>query len=146
MDKHVETVLRGGRFKKMVASQFYDIGEKYDLKRVEMEILIFTSRCGEKNTLKDIAQYLEMNKGHISQAIDRLCKKGYLVAKPDDYDRRYVHYFVTEKGESFKREMLVLWDKMIEKIFEGITEEQMQIFQEVTYRINKNMDRILDEA
>lgn len=117
VDEHVETILRGGRFKKMVASQFTSIGERHDLKRVEVEILIFISKCGGKNTSKDIVRYLEMNKGHISQAIDRLCKKGYLAAKPDENDRRYVHYLLTDKGEMFNAEMLELWDKMIERLF-----------------------------
>ena len=46
MEKQVETVLRGARFKKMITSQFSGIAEKYGLKRVEMEILYFLSRSG----------------------------------------------------------------------------------------------------
>lgn len=145
METYVETILRGGRFKKMVTNQFTTMCKKYGLKRVEMEILIFLHKNSDKNTLKDISMYLEMNKGHISQAIGHLCREGYLTAKSDENDRRYVHFSIADKGELIPNDMLKIWDKMIQGIFEGITKEQMLIFQQVICRVNENMERILEE-
>lgn len=143
--REVEAILRGGNFKKMVTSQLADVRKKYGLRRVEMEILYFLSRCGEKNTLKEIAYHLEMNNGHISQAVESLCKQDYLIAVPDRRDRRYVHYLLTDKGKVFNKDMSKKWEEMIEKIFEGITEEQMKVFREVALKIGENMSRILME-
>lgn len=145
MENPIETILRGGKFKKMITNQFADVKEKYGLKRVEVEILYTLSKCGEDNTLKDLAKRLEMNKGHISQAVDRLCKQGYLTADVDVNDRRYIHYLITDKGKEFNEDVSELWEKMLDMIFEGVTEEQMRIFKEVAYKIGENMNRSLDE-
>lgn len=143
MEKQVETVLRGARFKKMITSQFSGIAEKYGLKRVEMEILYFLSRSGEKNTSKDISMNLNMNKGHISQAVDSLCNQGYLTATQDKDDRRYVHYTITDKAMVISEDITRGWDEMIKRIFEGISEEQFKVFKEVAEKIQENMDHML---
>lgn len=105
MEKQVETVLRGARFKKMITSQLSGIIEKYGLKRVELEILYFLSGCGENNTSKDISLNLNMNKGHISQAVESLCRQGYLTATQDKDDRRYVHYTITDKAKAISEDI-----------------------------------------
>lgn len=143
MEKQVETVLRGARFKKMINSQFSGITEKYGLKRVELEILCFLSRSGEKNTSKDISVNLNMNKGHISQAVDSLCNQGYLTATKDKDDRRYVHYTITDKATVISEDITRGWDEMIKRIFEGISEEQFKVFKEVAEKIQENMDHML---
>ena len=145
MEKQIETVLRGGQFKKMMTNQLAGIREKYGLKRVEIEILYFLSRCGEQNTSKDICQYLNMNKGHISQAVESLYEQGYLRATPDTEDRRYIHYTVTEKAKAFSKETSRIWEGMIQKIFEGISEEELAAFKKVAGKIEENMNRMLKE-
>lgn len=145
MEHQIETVLRGGQFKKLVTSQLAGIRKKYGLRRVEMEILYFLSKCGDNNTSKDIAHYLEMNKGHISQAVENLCKQGYLTAVTDVHDRRYVHFLVTDKGKVFNEDMSELWGNMLQKIFDGITEEEMAVFKAVALKMGENMDRMINE-
>lgn len=145
MEKQIEVVLRGGKFKKMLTNQLAGIKEKYGLKRVEIEILYFLTRCGEHNTSKDVCQYLNMNKGHISQAVESLCEQGYLTAITDTDDRRYIHYTVTEKAKAFGEEMATLWANIIQRLFEGIPEEELKVFEEVSGKIGENMNRIINE-
>ena len=145
MEKQVETVLRGARFKKMITSQLSGIIEKYGLKRVELEILYFLSGCGENKTSKDISLNLNMNKGHISQAVESLCRQGYLTAAQDKDDRRYVHYTITDKAKAISEDIARAWEEMIRKIFEGISEEEFKVFRKVAEKIEANMDHILNE-
>ena len=92
MDHQIESILQGGQFKKLLEEQSLVLRQKYDLKKAELDILYFLSRCGEYNTSTDIHHQLLMNRGHISQAVDSLIKKQYIVAIPDQNDRRDVHY------------------------------------------------------
>lgn len=146
MEEQVEIILRGGQFKMLSEKQFLDIKEKYGLKRIEIEVLYFLSRCGKNNTSTDIHNHLKINKGHISQVVDSLCKKGYLIAAADTEDRRYVHYSITEKADMLNRDVAETWKKINKKIFEGVSEEELKIFKEVAVKIGKNMEQILNEG
>ncbi|MDO5345755.1 MAG: MarR family transcriptional regulator [Lachnospiraceae bacterium] len=145
MESQIEMMLRGSRFKKMITDQLAEVRIKYGLRRVEAETVYYLSNCGEKNTLKDVAYHLGMNKGHISQALEKLCEQGYLIAVPDKSDRRYIHYLITDKGNLLSDEMKAVWMRMTQRIFEGVTEEQMRVLQEIASKIGENMNRILDE-
>ncbi|MDY4692453.1 MAG: MarR family transcriptional regulator, partial [Blautia sp.] len=70
MDGQIESILQGGQFKKLLDEQSAELRRKYDLKKAELEILYFLSRCNGHNTSTDIHYQLTMNRGHISQAVD----------------------------------------------------------------------------
>lgn len=74
MDIQIESFLLGGKFKKLQEERILELRKKYNMKKVELEILFFLSHCGEQNTSKDIHYQLMMNKGHISQAVNSLCQ------------------------------------------------------------------------
>lgn len=143
MDEQVEIILRGGQFMKLLDEHLRELRQKYDMKRVELEILYFLSKCGENNTSTDIHHQLAMNRGHISQAVDSLCKKHYLVAIPDQNDRRYVHYELTDIAKETVLDISRQHEKMIKEILKGITDEEMQAFKKVAVKIWKNMNALL---
>ncbi len=145
MENQIEAILRGGQFKRIMENQLSVIKQRYGLKRIEIEILYFLSQCGESNTSTDIRRHLEMNKGHISQAVERLCCQGYINAIHDREDRRYVHYAVTGKAELVTREMTEIWKNMTMKIFEGISEEELMVFKQVAHKIENNMNELLGQ-
>lgn len=143
MEKPVEVLLRGSKFKEVIEGNFKPIREKYDLKRVEIDILLFLSKFGENNTSSDIMKYLNMNKGHISQSVDSLRKEGYLTAETDKDDRRYVHFFLTEKSNHVIAEIKEIWNQVTLKIFKDISEEELLAFRDTALKIEKNMDEML---
>lgn len=145
LDNPIESVLRGGQFKKLVENQLSGVKEKYGLKRIEMEILYFLTQSGMHNTAKDICRYLNMNKGHISQAVENLSEMGYLCASTDKADRRYVHYMVTERAKAVCEETTQAWNKMSRRIIADIPEEKLYVFREVAVKIVENMNEMLNE-
>ena len=54
MEVQIESILQNGSFKKYREEQIVELRKKYDLKKVELEILYFLSRCGDHNTSTDI--------------------------------------------------------------------------------------------
>ena len=91
MDKQIDMMLQGGQFKKLLEEQSVELRQRYDMKRAELEILYFLSRCGTHNTSTDIHRQLMMNRGHISQAVDNLCRRNYIIAIPDVNTDELVH-------------------------------------------------------
>ncbi|MEE1032619.1 MAG: MarR family winged helix-turn-helix transcriptional regulator [Ruminococcus sp.] len=143
MDVQMETILQGGPFKKLLEEQIIELRRKYNMKKAELEILYFLSRCGKQNTSTDIHHQLMMNRGHISQAVDSLCKRNYIIAVPDEKDRRYVHYVLQDSAKEIIAEMTRVREDINNRIWEGISEEEMKIFREVSSKIRKNIENLI---
>lgn len=143
MDTRMEAMLQGGPFKKLLEEQIAELRQKYDMKKAELEILYFLSKCGSHNTSKDIHYQLMMNKGHISQAVDSLCKRHYIIATPDQQDRRYIHYQLSDSAQQIVEEMAKKRLEMDRRIVEGISEEDLEIFRTVSEKIRKNIEKMI---
>ncbi|MCI5868100.1 MAG: MarR family winged helix-turn-helix transcriptional regulator [Dorea sp.] len=143
MDKQMESILQGGQFKKLLDVQSAELRQKYDMKKAELEILYFLSRCGGHNTSKDIHAQLMMNRGHISQAVDSLCRRRYIVAIPDQNDRRYIHYEILDSAKEIVAEMAKRREEMNRQILKGISKEELEIFREVSLKIKNNIEQII---
>ena len=143
MDKQMESILQGGQFKKLLDVQSAELRQKYDMKKAELEILYFLSRCGGHNTSKDIHEQLMMNRGHISQAVDSLCRRRYIVAIPDQNDRRYIHYEILDSAKEIVAEMAKRREEMNRQILKGISKEELEIFREVSLKIKNNIEQII---
>ena len=145
MNNSIEAILRGGQFKKLVEKAILVIRNNTSLKRVEIEVIFFLSRFPGHNTMKDICNHLQMNKGHISTALDSLNKQGYLTQQQDTNDRRYVHYSLTNKATEIVEQMEIVWEKMTKRVMEGLNKEEIEIFEHVASRIGENIEQMLSE-
>lgn len=139
----METMLQGSQFKKLLEEQSMELRQKYDMKRAELEILYFLSRCGQHNTSTDIHQQLMMNRGHVSQAVDSLCRRRYIIAIPDQKDRRYVHYEILSPAQEIVAEMAKQREKMSAQILNGISEDELKVFRMVSAKIKRNIENMI---
>ena len=143
MDGQIESILKGGRFRKLMEEQIGEIRKKYDMKKAELEILYFLSHCGGHNTSTDIHDQLLMNRGHISQAVDSLCRRKFISAMPDDHDRRYVHYILLDSAKDVVRELSMQYEELNRKILDGISEDELDVFRRVSEKIRNNMEKLV---
>ena len=143
MNEQIELILRGAQFKKLLDERAGAFRQKYDMKKADVEILYFLSKCGVHNTSTDIHNHLMMNKGHISTAVEGLCQRKYLVAIPDREDRRYIHYELTEMAKGIISEIVNIREAVTEAILEGVTEEELIIFRNVARKILNNIEKML---
>lgn len=143
MDRQMEFILQGGQFKKLLDEQSAELRQKYNMKKAELEVLYFLSRSGGQDTSSDIHAQLLMNRGHISQAVDSLCKRRYIIAIPDQNDRRYIHYKVLDSAQEIVAEMSKRREEMNRQILKGISEEELKIFRDVLLKIKRNIESII---
>ena len=143
MDEQLEVALKGGEFKRLLESQFSEIRKKYDLKKVDMEVLFFLSNCDDEDTPTDIYRHLKLNRGHVSQAIDDLCRRNLIVAIPDRNDRRFMHYKISDRAEAIIRDIASVSEEIDRKIFMGISEEEMILYKKITDKVYYNIRMML---
>lgn len=143
MDEQLEIALKGGDFKRLIDTQFDEIKKKYNLKKVEIEVLFFLSRCGDENTPTDITKRLNLNRGHVSQAIDALLKRELIVAAADTQDRRCMHYTITTNAVEIIDEIAGAKKRMDEQILKGISEEELEQYKKTSDKMIKNIREFL---
>lgn len=134
-------ILRGRKFKKMLDHLYEDMREKYGLRQIEIDIMMYLGQYPGDNA-SDISRNMYINKGHVSQAMNNLCVDGYLNAHVDENDRRYVSYDITAKGKALIDETTLIKNTINKQLFQGITKEEKILFEKVTTVISDNLDHI----
>lgn len=143
MNKQVELMLRGARYKQLLENQISHVRKKYDLRKVDVEILHYLSAGVGGDTSKEIQKATRLTKGHISQSIFRMQEMGFLKFVPDQRDRRCMHLMLTPKAEAMIEEIKGIWDEVSCIIFQGITQEEKQVLERVARKMDRNIDRAL---
>ncbi|QUH29736.1 MarR family winged helix-turn-helix transcriptional regulator [Vallitalea guaymasensis] len=98
-----------------------DIG---DLTIAEIGIMDAIGLNSEK-TIKEIAQQLEVAVSTPTKTMDRLVKKGYIVRKTSDEDRRMVVSTLTEKGHDALIKVTTMRQEKIMEFTKKLTHEEI---------------------
>jgi DNA-binding MarR family transcriptional regulator len=143
MDEQLENALKGGDFKHLLESQFDAIKRKHNLRKVDIEVLFFLSKCGNENTPTDITKRLNLNRGHVSQAIDSLLKKELISAVADERDRRCMHYTITPGAVPIIDEVANVKKEMDAQILKGITKEELEEYRRISDKMIANIRELI---
>ena len=141
MIENIDMILRGRKMKKLIERKFIGIRKKYDLRQVEIEVLLYLKKYPDANS-SDIYRYLLINKGHVSQSMDNLCKKGFVTSVQDVNDRRYVTFIITPLGNTVIEESIELRKSMMQQLFVGISAEEIEMMRTISAKLWNNIDRI----
>ena len=76
------------KFRKLNERKLENVMKKYDLRKIDMDIIICLATYKDMRTAKDIASLEMFTKGHISQSIKRLKERGYIIVSQDENDMR----------------------------------------------------------
>lgn len=141
----MEGFLNGQQIKKLIDKAFEPLMKKYDLKRIELEVLFFLNTYETLDTAKDIVNYKCLSKAHVSKAIEDLSRKHYLAACSCEQDRRCVHLSVTEQAAPIMGEMELIWTNLEHQIYDNISDNERQLLKDIMNKIHHNISRILED-
>lgn len=143
MDWMLEGLLQGTQFQKFYNRRIEDMRREYDLRKVDIDILYFLFKSGERNTPKDISDLNLFNKGHISQSIGRMESQRLIYAVQDQSDRRCMHIMLTDKAVEVVEEITKLRKQMYDIILNGVTQEERDVLLQVSRKVNENIKQAL---
>ena len=95
----------------------------------------------EERTMSETAAILGVTIGTLSVAIDRLVKKGYVLRRKDEKDRRVVRVCLTHRGKLAYRMHGKFHTLLVRRIMEPLDEEK----QEVLAQMVKDIDAFVAE-
>lgn len=114
------------------------ISSKYGLTNLELNILFFLKSSLGIDTAKDMAEKLHLSKSNISDAVDNLTKKGFLIGVQDENDRRYIHLKLQDSANNAIEEAFQIHENFVKSIVKDIPEEKLDIAREVLEQIMTN--------
>ena len=96
----------------------------------------------ELTLIKDIEQELNITKSVASNLVKRMVQNGLveLETSPSDKRAKFVH--LTEKSRSQINQIKSFFDRIDRSLLEGISEENLAIFEEVLDKLQANVEKI----
>ena len=143
MSDSLQSLMYGMQFRRLLEKRYESVETRYGLYNIDILILLYLDRAGQFNTSKDIMKLNMFTKGHISQALSRLQKKGYIKIEQDSEDRRYAHNYLTEEASPIMAEVKKISREIRETIMEGVTEEERKTLTELAEKVMGNLERVL---
>lgn len=99
----------------------------------------------ELTLIKDIEQELNVTKSVASNLVKRMVQNGLveLEVSPSDKRAKFVH--LTEKSRSQMKQVKSFFDRIDRSLLDGISEENLVIFEEVMGQLQANVEKIGDK-
>lgn len=139
MEQSIELFLNGVRFRKLFEKELTEVRNKYDLCKIDVQILQYLHDAGECNTSKHIVDIGLFTKGHVSQSLNRLYKKDMIDMVHDEQDRRCVHILLRESAEQIVKEVDEVQCRVNNIVFQGISEDELHSLSSIANKINNNI-------
>ena len=112
-----------------------------DLSITEIHTLEAIGLYGSE-TMSEVAFKLDITMGTLTTAVDKLIKKGYVVRKRSDMDRRIVNISLTKRGKLAYRIHEKFHMDMVKAIIHEFTEKEEEILIVGLRKLNKHLKKI----
>lgn len=125
------------------SDKFLDkIAKEYSLTLIELKIIIFLHENEDNNLAKDITKYLGTTKSLISMSVSSLINKKMLTKKIDDFDKKKIRLFLTDKTGEIINKANIEKMKIKDIILHGITKEEIEEMNSILKKMSDNINKL----
>ena len=128
-----------GVAKKAYARLMEPVCRNWSLTRNELDVLLFLYNNPGCDRSVDIVEHRGMAKSHVSLSVSNLESRELLLRRFEPSDRRTAHLELTESGKTIAREGQEAQRAFFGEIYQGLTPEDMTLWQAITQRICENI-------
>jgi DNA-binding MarR family transcriptional regulator len=89
-------------------------------------------------TMTELSKSINKDRSTVTALITKLTKFGYVSSKKDPADNRSTIIYLTEKGKELEPNFQKISEKLYEKEYQGITDEEKDIFNKILKKIYNN--------
>ncbi len=104
--------------------------------------IICINMCKEKPTVNELAEIMGSSHQNVKQILLKLEKKGFISIAVDANDKRKQRIELTDYCREFSDKNDEMTMKIMEKMFDGVSEEQLQITIQTIIQIEDNLKEI----
>ena len=143
MNNTTEVLMATSMFGKLYTKKILEVASKYNMNKVEVDILLFLNNNPQYDTAKDIVEVRGIAKSYVSKSIDKLVEKKLLSLNVDKKDRRIIHLKVESSANTVIKEALEAQKKYVDTIYNGISKEEEEVLKEIVNKMLSNIKREL---
>lgn len=103
--------------------------------------IICINLCKESPTIKELAGLMGSSHQNVKQILLKLEKKGFVDILVDEQDKRKQRVVLTEKTREFCDSHEEGSEKVVQGIFQGISQEQLQITIQTIMQMENNLEK-----
>ena len=104
--------------------------------------IICINMCKEKPTVKELADIIGSSHQNVKQILLKLEKKGFVSITVDENDKRKQRIELTDYCREFCAKNDEMTMRIMKKMFEGVSEEQLQMTIQTIIQIEDNLKEI----
>lgn len=106
--------------------------------------IICINMCKEKPSVKELAEIMGSSHQNVKQILLKLEKKGFVCITIDERDKRKQRIELTDYCRAFCTKNNEMTMRIMKKMFEGVSEEQLHITIQTIIQIEDNLKEIQD--
>ena len=133
----------GMKMRKLLDKKSEVLAQKYGVRNVELEILLFLSHSPCGDTAQDIVEEKNLSNAHISKSVDNLRAKGFVILTEDKNDRRKRHIELTEKAVEAAKDMLEVHNECRRIVMRYVTDDEKAVMNQVMEKMIRSLDEEL---
>lgn len=139
-------LLNGHYLRKLHDKYIQVVCEKFDMPKIEIDILLFLHYNPTLDTAKDMVKYRFFSKSHISKALDHLQENGYVSTQREENDRRKVHLTIRSEAHPTIEEAINRQEMLKKKLSENFTDYEKKLINELIDKFMLNVQKALEES
>lgn len=140
-----DVVMSGVQLKKLVARKVDPIIKEYDLRPVELDILIFLKNKTDIDTAKGIIEQKHLSKAHVSKSIENLRSGEFIKVIEDEQDHRIFRIRLTPKSDEVITKVAEIYEECKSVIERDIGQNELNIAKKVVLKMIRNINQELGE-
>lgn len=113
-----------------------------DLTVIEINTLVVIGHGEEDKKMSEIANSLGVTFGTPTVTVDRLIKKGYVIRRRDNEDRRQVFISLSETGKDVFESIIIIRNILAEKIYGILSEDERKALINILSSLDSHFDDI----
>jgi len=116
-----------------------------NLHKSQHRLLMNLARLGNNVSQRDLAETLNITPAAVAVTLKKLEKNGLVGRKMAEKDNRYNEVVLTEKGKKIVKESYKVFKYADEKMFDGFSMEELDVFEGYLNRIKDNLAKKMEE-
>lgn len=117
--------------------------EKYQLRQLEYDILMFIYNNPEYNTAADIVRIRKSTKSHVSISLKVLENRGFIERRVDKDNKKHVTIHLLQLANKVIEDGKWAQKEFAQDMFEGLSEEEIKVFMNVFQKVYENAERMI---
>ena len=114
--------------------------EKYQLRQLEYDILMFIYNNPAYNTAADIVR---IRKSHVSTSLKVLEDRGFIERRIDKDNKKHVTIHLLQLANEVIEDGIWAQKEFVQDMFEGLSEEEIKVFMSVFQKVYDNAERMI---